>query len=76
MPEQVGNAQEAPESSNVQNAIMAETSDDFFESLDNQVNGGIIDEPKQTTSEKSDNTQSSPDVEVQADDSQGVDNLQ
>tara|TARA_R110002020_G_scaffold30490_3_gene96039 strand:+ start:780 stop:1643 length:864 start_codon:yes stop_codon:yes gene_type:complete len=76
MPEQVGNAQEAPESSNVQNAIMNETSDDFFESLDNQVNGGIIDEPKQTTSEKSDNTQSSPDVEVQADDSQGVDNLQ
>ena len=76
MPEQVGNAQEAPESSNVQNAIMNETSDAFFESLDNQVNGGIIDEPKQTTSEKSDNTQSSPDVEVQADDSQGVDNLQ
>ena len=76
MPEQVGNAQEAPESSNVQNAIMNETSDDFFESLDNQVNGGIIDEPKQTTSEKSDHTQSSPDVEVQADDSQGVDNLQ
>mgnify|MGYP003135721063 CR=1 FL=1 len=76
MPEQVGNAQEAPESSNVQNAIMNETSDDFFESLDNQVNGGIIDEPKQTTSDISDNTQSSPDVEVQADDSQGVDNLQ
>ena len=76
MPEQVGNAQEAPESSNVQNAIMAETSDDFFESLDNQVNGGIIDEPKQTTSEKSDNPQSSPEVEGQADDSQGVDNLQ
>jgi hypothetical protein len=40
-------------------------SDNFFEQLDNQVNGGIIDEPSQPTSEQSDNTQTSPNAEVQ-----------
>jgi len=76
MSEQVGNAQEAPESNNVQDAVMGATPDDFFESLDNQVNGGIIDEPKQTTSDISDNTQSSPNVEVQSEEPQEVDTLQ
>ena len=64
MSKPVGNAQEAPESANVQNAVMDMTSDDFFESLDRQVNGGIL-EPSQTTSEQSDNTQTSPNAEVQ-----------
>ena len=65
MSEQVGNATEAPESTNVQDAVMGMNSEDFFESLDNQVNGGILDEPSQPTSVQSDNTQSSPNVEVQ-----------
>ena len=61
MPEQVGNAQEAPESSNVQNAIMNETSDDFFAALDETVNGGILDDSSQLTSDSnSDNTLTSP----------------
>jgi uncharacterized protein (UPF0147 family) len=64
MSEQVGNATEAPESTNVQDAVMGMNSEDFFESLDNQVNGGIL-EPSQTTSVQSGNTQSSPNVEVQ-----------
>ena len=38
MSEQVGNAAEAPEPSNVQDSVMDMTSDDFFESLDAQVN--------------------------------------
>ena len=65
MSEQVGNATEAPESTNVQDAVMGMNSEDFFESLDNQVNGGILDEPSQPTSVQSGNTQSSPNVEVQ-----------
>jgi len=65
MSEQVGNADKAPESNNVQDAVMGMTSDNFFEELDNQVNGGILDRPSQTTSEKSRNTQSSPNAEVQ-----------
>ena len=65
MPEQVGNAQEAPESTNVQDAVMGMNSNDFFESLENQVNGGILDDPSQPTSEQSVNTQTSPNVEVQ-----------
>ena len=65
MSEQVGNADKAPESKNVQDAVMGMTSDNFFEELDNQVNGGILDRPSQTTSEKSRNTQTSPNAEVQ-----------
>ena len=61
MSEQVGNAQEAPESTNVQDAVM-NSSSDFFESLDREVNGGILDEQQQPTSVKSDNTQSIPNV--------------
>ena len=64
MSEQVGNATKAPESTNVQDAVMGMNSNDFFESLDNQVNGGIL-EPSQPTSVESGNTQSSPNVEVQ-----------
>ena len=67
MSEQVGNAQVAPESTNVQDAVMNGSSD-FFESLDKEVNGGILDEPTQPTSVQSDNTQSSPNVEVQPQD--------
>lgn len=46
MSEQVGNAQVAPESTNVQDAVMSNSSD-FFESLDREVNGGILDEQQQ-----------------------------
>ena len=65
MSEQVGNADKAPESKSVQDAVMGMTSDNFFEELDNQVNGGILDRPSQTTSEQSRNTQTSPNAEVQ-----------
>ena len=41
MSEQVGNATEAPESTNVQDAVMGMSSENFFQELDNQVNGGI-----------------------------------
>jgi hypothetical protein len=75
MSEQVGNAQGAPESTNVQDAVM-NGSGDFFETLDRQVNGGILDEPKQSTSVSSGNTQSSPNVDVQAENQQEVDVLQ
>jgi len=71
MSEQVGNAQVAPESTNVQDAVMNGSSD-FFESLDKEVNGGILDEPTQPTSVQSDNTQSSPNVEVQPQDDNEV----
>ena len=76
MSEQVGNATEAPESANVQNAVMDMNTEDFFEALDSQVNGAIIDEPSQPTSELSDNTQTSPNVEVQEEVSNEVDTLQ
>ena len=77
MSEQVGNATEAPESTNVQGAVMDMNTDDFFETLDKQVNGAIIDEPSQPTSEyESDNTQSSPNAEVQEEVSDEVDTLQ
>ena len=65
MSEQVGNAVEAPESNNVQDAVMGMSSSDFFGELDNQVQGGMIDEPSQSTSTQSDNTQTSPNAEVQ-----------
>ena len=71
MSEQVGNAQVAPESTNVQDAVM-NSSNDFFESLDREVNGGILDEQQQPTSVQSDNTQSSPNVEVQPQDDNEV----
>ena len=71
MSEQVGNAQVAPESTNVQDAVM-NSSSDFFESLDREVNGGILDEQQQPTSVQSDNTQSSPNVEVQSQDDNEV----
>ena len=76
MSEQVGNAVEAPESTNVQGAVMDMNTEDFFEALDSQVNGAIIDEPSQPTSELSDNTQTSPNVEVQEEVSNEVDTLQ
>ena len=76
MSEQVGNANEAPESTNVQNAVMDMDSNDFFETLDRQVNGAILDEPSQPTSEISDNTQTSPNAEVQSEVSNEVDTLQ
>ena len=77
MSEQVGNANQAPESKSVQDAVMGMSSNDFFESLDNQVNGGIL-EPSQPTSEQSGNTQTSPNAEVQSEEStlNEVDNLQ
>jgi uncharacterized protein (UPF0147 family) len=75
MSEQVGNATEAPESTSVQGAVMDMNTEDFFETLDQQVNGAIIDEPSQPTSEQSDNTQTSPNVEVQEEVSE-VDTLQ
>jgi len=75
MSEQVGNAVEAPESTNVQGAVMDMNTEDFFETLDRQVNGAIIDEPSQPTSEQSGNTQTSPNVEVQEEVSE-VDTLQ
>ena len=76
MSEQVGNAVEAPESTNVQGAVMDMNTEDFFEALDSQVNGAIIDEPSQPTSEQSDNTQTSPNAEVQSEVSNEVDTLQ
>ena len=76
MSEQVGNAIEAPESASVQSAVMDMDSNDFFETLDRQVNGAIIDEPSQPTSEISDNTQTSPNAEVQSEVSNEVDTLQ
>ena len=58
--EQVGNANMAPESNNAQ-ANLDGMSDDFFSALDSSVNGGILDEPSQLTSDLiSDNTLSSP----------------
>ena len=76
MSEQVGNAQVAPESTNVQDAVMGMSSENFFQELDNQVNGGILDEPSQPTSEQSGNTRTSPNVEVQNEVSNEVDTLQ
>jgi len=71
--EQVGNANVAPESENVQQpAEDVFSSEDFFESLDQSVNSGILDEPSQSTSEEeSVNTQSSP-SEVQPQDDNEV----
>jgi len=70
--EQVGNANVAPESENVQQpAEDIFSSEDFFESLDQSVNSGILDEPSQSTSEEeSVNTQSSPSEVQPQDDSE------
>ena len=71
--EQVGNANVAPESENVQQPVEdVFSSEDFFESLDKSVNSGILDEPSQPTSEETSvNTQSSP-SEVQPQDDNEV----
>jgi len=71
--QQVGNADIAPESENVQQPVEdIFSSEDFFESLDKSVNSGILDEPSQSTSEEeSVNTQSSP-SEVQPQDDNEV----
>ena len=70
MEQQVSNTDTVPES-NVQESVFDENaSNDFFESLDQNVNGGIQDETElaQSTSEQSDNTQMSPsDVQPQDD---------
>ena len=70
--EQVGNANVAPESENVQQpAEDIFSSEDFFESLDQSVNSGILDEPSQSTSEEeSVNTQTSPSEVQPQDDSE------
>jgi len=76
MDQQVGNADTAPESENIQPDVDFD-SDDFFESLDNSVNAGILDEPSQSTSnETSDNTQSSPSEVQQQDSGNDTDVLQ
>ena len=70
MEQQVSNTDQVPEN-DVQESVFDETaSNDFFESLDQSVNGGIQNETElpQSTSEKSDNTQMSPsDVQPQDD---------
>ena len=70
--EQVSNAIEAPES---QDNFQINDDAGFFEALDQSVNGGILDEPTQSTSENiGDNTPSSP-SEVQQDVSEDIDTL-
>ena len=76
MNQQVGNADTAPESENIQPDVDFD-SDDFFESLDNSVNAGILDEPSQSTSNQSSgNTQSSPSEVQQQSDGSDTDVLQ
>ena len=73
MEQQVSNTDTVPES-NVQESVFDENaSNDFFESLDQNVNGGIQDETElaQSTSEQSDNTHMSP-SEVQPQDDNDV----
>ena len=73
MEQQVSNTDTVPES-NVQESVFDENaSSDFFESLDQNVNGGIQNETEltQSTSEQSDNTQMSP-SEVQPQDDNDV----
>ena len=70
MEQQVSNTETVPEN-DVQESLFDEnSSNDFFESLDQSVNGGIQNETElaQTTSEQSDNTQMRP-SEVQPQDS-------
>ena len=76
MDQQVGNADTAPESENIQPDVDFD-SDDFFESLDNSVNAGILDEPSQSTSNQSSgNTQSSSSEVQQQSDGSDTDVLQ
>ena len=60
--EQVGNADTAPESDVQDTVFDADASEDFFNSLDTSVNGGIQEEPEliQITSEQGGNTLQSP----------------
>ena len=67
MAQQQGNADMAPElettnpSSQAVDAVMGGVGDDFFAALDESVNGGILDETSQLTSDtNSDNTLTSP----------------
>ena len=67
MAQEQGNAVMAPElettipNSQAVDAVMGGTGDDFFAALDESVNGGILDEPSQPTSDtNSDNTLTSP----------------
>jgi len=70
--EQVSNAIEAPES---QDTLSINDDGGFFEALDQSVNGGILDEPTQSTSENiGGNTPSSP-SEVQQNVSEDIDTL-
>jgi hypothetical protein len=70
--DQVGNADTAPESVDTSSI---NDGGDFFEALDQSVNGGILDEPSQSTSEsQSDNTLTSP-SEVQSNVSENIDTL-
>ena len=61
---QVGNVNNTPESKNAHSsatdAVMDGVGDDFFQSLDESVNGGILEsDTSQSTSDQSDNTLSS-----------------
>ena len=70
--DQVGNADTAPESVDTSSI---NDGGDFFEALDQSVNGGILDEQSQPTSEsQSDNTLTSP-SEVQSNVSENIDTL-
>ena len=70
--EQVGNAVEAPESTGTPSI---DDGGDFFEALDQSVNGGILDEQTQSTSENFGvNPPASP-SEVQQDVSENIDTL-
>ena len=65
VPDQVGNVNETPESenahSNTTDAVMDGVGEDFFQALDESVNGGILDESLQPTSNNnSGNTLASP----------------
>tara|TARA_R100000789_G_scaffold99170_1_gene104947 strand:+ start:825 stop:1697 length:873 start_codon:yes stop_codon:yes gene_type:complete len=65
--EQVGNAQEAPESDDLSQPRNSGDVKEFFGSLDQTVNSGILDEASQETSNQGDNTPQSP-SEVQQED--------
>jgi hypothetical protein len=70
--EQVSNAVQAPESVDTPSI---DDGGDFFEALDQSVNGGIIDEPSQSTSENFGGNTPSSSSEVQQDVSENIDTL-
>ena len=70
--EQVGNAVEAPESMDTPSFGADEN---FFEALDQSVNGGILDEQTQSTSENFDVNPSASPSEVQHNVSENIDTL-